>query len=137
MLSLRHSIGIRPPGETLVRGSKSVPDSRCYASPPPTEICARSQWLVFQATYIWRQPVPSEEDTYSIERREIWYIINSYLVKRSGFEETLAWAQAQDFRTRPLAEPHELHDYMFFGELYWSPNYRSQHVRFQEYPERR
>jgi len=40
MLSLRHSIGIRPPLETLVRGSKSVPDSRCYASPPPTEICA-------------------------------------------------------------------------------------------------
>src|SRR5216683_8075305 len=41
MLSLRHSIGIRPPLETLIRGSKSVPDSRCYASPPPTEICAR------------------------------------------------------------------------------------------------
>src|SRR6266568_9348868 len=40
MLSLRHSIGIRPPLATLVRGSKSVPDSRCYASPPPTEICA-------------------------------------------------------------------------------------------------
>ena len=96
-----------------------------------------SQWLVFQATYIWRQPVPSEEDTYSIERREIWYIINSYLVKRSGFEETLAWAQAQDFRTRPLAEPHELHDDICFGELYWSPNYRSHHARFREYTERR
>src|SRR5713101_5619201 len=40
MLSLRHSIGIRPPLATLIRGSKSVPDSRCYASPPPTEICA-------------------------------------------------------------------------------------------------
>src|SRR5713101_4366399 len=43
MLSLRHSIGKRPPLEPLARNSKSVPDFRCYASPPPTEICARCQ----------------------------------------------------------------------------------------------
>src|SRR2546422_4312447 len=41
MLSCRHSIGHRPPLETLVRGSKSVPHFRCYASPPPTKTCAR------------------------------------------------------------------------------------------------
>src|SRR3989441_3299455 len=41
MLSCRHSIGHRPPLETFARGSKSVPHFRCYASPPPTEICAR------------------------------------------------------------------------------------------------
>src|SRR2546422_6562592 len=40
MLSCRHSIGHRPPLETLVRGSKSVPHFRCYASPPPTKTCA-------------------------------------------------------------------------------------------------
>jgi hypothetical protein len=40
MLSMRHSIGNRPPFETFARGSKSVPHFRCYASPPPTEICA-------------------------------------------------------------------------------------------------
>ncbi len=49
-----------------------------------------SQWLALQATFVWRQPGPPEEDIYSIERQEIWYIINSYLVQRSGFEETLA-----------------------------------------------
>src|SRR6266704_2305491 len=42
MLSCRHSIGHRPPLETLVRGSKSVPHFRCYASPPPTKTCAPS-----------------------------------------------------------------------------------------------
>src|SRR6266700_4214082 len=41
MLSCRHSSGHRPPLETLVRGSKSVPHFRCYASPPPTKTCAR------------------------------------------------------------------------------------------------
>src|SRR6266853_4097865 len=41
MLSLRHSIGNVSPLESLARGSKSVPHFRCYASPPPTEICAR------------------------------------------------------------------------------------------------
>src|SRR2546422_2534757 len=43
MLSCRHSIGHRPPLETLVRGSKSVPHFRCYASPPPTKTCAPTQ----------------------------------------------------------------------------------------------
>src|SRR2546426_8512813 len=42
MLSCRHSIGHRPPLETLVRGSKSVPHFRCYASPPPTKTCAQN-----------------------------------------------------------------------------------------------
>src|SRR4030095_16519866 len=41
MLSLRHSIGNRPPFEPLVREFKSVPHFRCYASPPLTEMCAR------------------------------------------------------------------------------------------------
>ena len=41
MLSLRHSIGARPPLETLARGAKRVSRFRCYASPPPTEMCAR------------------------------------------------------------------------------------------------
>ena len=37
---VRHSIGNRSPLESLARDSKSVPHFRCYASPPPTEICA-------------------------------------------------------------------------------------------------
>ena len=40
MISVRHSIGIRPPVETWLRGSTSVSYFRCYASPPPTKICA-------------------------------------------------------------------------------------------------
>ena len=40
MLSCRHSIGYRPPLEPLARESKSVPQFRCYASPPRTEMCA-------------------------------------------------------------------------------------------------
>jgi hypothetical protein len=40
MLLVRHSIGNGPRLETLVRGSKSVPHFRYYASPPPTRMCA-------------------------------------------------------------------------------------------------
>src|ERR1051326_4314038 len=41
MLLLRHSIGNASPLEFLARNSKNVPHLRCYASPPPTETCAR------------------------------------------------------------------------------------------------
>jgi hypothetical protein len=57
MLSMRHSIGHRPPLDTFARGSKRVPHFRCYASPPPTEICApqRLSRLLIAAclAYIW------------------------------------------------------------------------------------
>src|SRR5262249_54943801 len=43
-LSWRQSIGHRSPFDTRQGGSKSVPYVCCYASPPLTEICARS-WL--------------------------------------------------------------------------------------------
>src|SRR5215510_2199097 len=41
MLSLRHSSGKASPVETLARHAKNVPHWRCYASPPPTDTCAR------------------------------------------------------------------------------------------------
>src|SRR6185295_10528736 len=41
MLSFRHSIGNASPLESLARTSKSVPHLHCYATPPPTESCAR------------------------------------------------------------------------------------------------
>jgi len=43
MLSCRHCIGHRPPLEPLARESTSVPHFRCYASPPRTEMYARSK----------------------------------------------------------------------------------------------
>src|SRR3954464_11157321 len=42
MLWGRYSIETRPPWEPLAGDAKSVPHARCYASPPPTEICAPS-----------------------------------------------------------------------------------------------
>src|SRR5262249_48600265 len=49
MLSIRHSIEHRPPLEPLARDSKSVPDFRCYARPPPTAICAH--WDLIRQQY--------------------------------------------------------------------------------------
>jgi hypothetical protein len=43
MLSRRHSIGHRPPVEPLARDSKSIPNVRCYACPPPTTISAPTE----------------------------------------------------------------------------------------------
>ena len=45
MLSLRHSIGNTSPVESLARNSTSISHFRCYASPPPTETCARDRLL--------------------------------------------------------------------------------------------
>jgi hypothetical protein len=42
MVSCRHSIGQWSPLEPLAKDAKSVPFFRCYASPPRTEMSARS-----------------------------------------------------------------------------------------------
>src|SRR6266487_3521955 len=60
MLSLRHSIGNASPLASLARNSKNVPHFRCYASPPPTESCARHGLIVgcpLQQDREWPWPI--------------------------------------------------------------------------------
>lgn len=87
---------------------------------------SESQWLTLQSYYKLQQSTPPEEERSGVPRREIWYMLKSYLVERAHIEEVVRWAKGQDFTGRWMPESLDLHD-VFLGELFWSPAYRHRH----------
>jgi hypothetical protein len=55
--------------------------------------------------------------------KEIWLILNSYLVEKNDADEVFEWAQGQDFFGKWMPESHELYR-IFLGEFFWSPAYK-------------
>ncbi|MHA1279852.1 MAG: AVAST type 2 anti-phage system protein Avs2 [Candidatus Helarchaeota archaeon] len=78
------------------------------------------RWLVLEAIYRWEQPTPPGKERYEIPRREIWYMIKSYIVKKSDIDELFDWAKKQNFMGRWMPESHET-TRVFLGEFFWAP----------------
>ena len=81
-----------------------------------------SRWLTLEGFYKYEQPVPPEEDRYKVPRREIWYMLNSYIVKKCDSDDLFEWAKHQDFWGRWMPESHELYR-VFLGEFFWAPTF--------------
>jgi hypothetical protein len=84
-----------------------------------------STWLSLEGFYHFREPVPPEEETYEKERREIWYMIKSYLLKKSEIGRFYNWAKTKNFSGRWMPESHE-NTRIFIGEFFWSPAFDFQ-----------
>ncbi len=87
-----------------------------------------SKWLVLDAFFEWEQPTPPEEERFEIPRRQLWYMIKSYIVKRTDMEELFEWAKAQNFYGRWMPECRELYR-VFLGEFFWAPAF---HYHFEQ-----
>ncbi len=79
-----------------------------------------SRWLTLEGHYSWEQPVPPEEDRFEIPRREVWYQLKGYIVRKEDADVIFQWALQQNFMGRWMPESHALHR-VFLGEFYWSP----------------
>ncbi len=79
-----------------------------------------AQWVVLEAFYRWEQPTPPGEERYDIPRREIWYMLKSYIVKKSDIDELFDWAKKQNFMGRWMPESYET-TRVFLGEFFWAP----------------
>jgi len=82
----------------------------------------QSQWFALESFYKWEQPTLPEEEYLETPRREIWYKIKSYVVKKSGIDELFEWAKEQNFMDRGMPKSHEL-TRVFLGELFWAPSF--------------
>lgn len=80
-----------------------------------------SKWLVLEAFYRWEQPTPPEEG-FEIPRRDIQYMLKSYIVKKPHIDELYEWAKKQNFFDNRMPESRTLHR-VFLGEFFWSPAY--------------
>ena len=88
-----------------------------------------SQWFVMEAFYIWQQPAPPGEEPFELPRREIWYMLRSYLVRKTDAAKVFAWAKRQNFMGRWMPESHSSSD-IILGEFFWAPAFRAQNTPY-------
>lgn len=78
-----------------------------------------STWIVLDAFLRWKQPATPDYDPYELDRREIWFILHGYIVRKSDAEAFMAWAEKVDFRALRMPEPPRRYE-IFLGEHVWS-----------------
>jgi hypothetical protein len=88
-----------------------------------------SRWLTLDGYYQWEQPLPVGEDPSGNRRKEFWYILNSYVVKREDIDSLFEWAREQDFFGRWMPESYALYQ-VFLGEFFWSPAYEYHNIPY-------
>lgn len=79
-----------------------------------------NDWLNLDGHFNWSEPVPPDLESSDVERRQIWYIVRSYLVRESETPAFLKWAETDKLQGRDMPEPTQLYT-VFLGEHGWSP----------------
>ena len=79
-----------------------------------------SRWLNGYGYFNWKQQPPADRESTEVERREIWYICNGYLLRADDVPSFLTWAEGVDFWGRWMPDPPEVYR-MFLGEHAWAP----------------
>jgi len=87
-----------------------------------------NNWIVLKGFYNMEQPTPPEEDKYELERRTMWFSIESYIVKLNTIDAIYAWAVKQDFWNNWMPESHDTD--IFLGEFFWSPAFKYYDVPY-------
>lgn len=86
-----------------------------------------SQWLSLDSFIKWEEPKQIGEDTYHRSRREIWYIIKSYLIHKEEKKKIVEWLSTQNFHGRWMPESGNTND-VFSRENYWSPASQDDYI---------
>ncbi len=88
-----------------------------------------SKWLNLESYYKWEQPTPPEEERFETPRREIWYMLKSYIVKKSDMNKLFKWAKKQNFIGGWMPESHEFTN-VFLGEYSWAPAFEYYNILY-------
>jgi len=81
---------------------------------------AGQKWLYLNLNITWEEPKPVGQDKYSIQRKDIWYMLQAYLMPNNKKNKVLEWLRQQDFGGRWLPESQN-HIGLLNREHYWSP----------------
>ncbi len=79
------------------------------------------RYLALQSYFSFDQGRDDAE--YSVPRRQLWYQIRSYIVRKRNLRRLLEWAKSQHFTGRWMPESHAAYT-LFLGEFFWSSAYR-------------
>lgn len=83
------------------------------------------RWLTLDGYYEWYQPLVGSEDLSDIPRKNIWYMLKSYIVKTEDSEELYEWSLSKDWMGRWMPENHESYG-IFLGEYFNSRYFKNQ-----------
>ena len=79
----------------------------------------KKEWVMLKGFIKWEEKTPPEHKKYDIPVREVWYMINSYIVKKNDAKKFFKWAKEKDFSGRWMPESNSFYK-TFLGEY---PNY--------------
>lgn len=84
------------------------------------------EWLVLDGHSRWEQPPLPGREKFESTRRDVWYTVDSYLVKRNRGRATYNWARKQNFMGRWMPDSLEVRS-LFLREIPDSLAYRTEH----------
>lgn len=85
-----------------------------------TEPETGTQWLSLNSSLTWNQPHSSENHPQDHGIRQIWHIINGYILPIGDVNAFMEWAKNVNFYGRWMPESQDLYQ-LFLGEMNWSP----------------
>ncbi|WP_426492946.1 AVAST type 2 anti-phage system protein Avs2 [Hymenobacter sp. 102] len=80
----------------------------------------RVNWLNLDGHFNWSEPISADLESTDVERRQIWYIARSYLLREADVSAFMQWAETDKLQGRDMPEPAHLYE-VFLGEHGWSP----------------
>ncbi|HAZ12953.1 MAG: hypothetical protein A2X86_09195 [Bdellovibrionales bacterium GWA2_49_15] len=80
------------------------------------------QWIALDAFPEWYEPLSPELERYQTPQKRIWFMLKSYIMKKSDVNKFIRWGEKQDFMGSWMPESHAVHN-VFWGEHFWAPAY--------------
>lgn len=95
---------------------------------PPENIIQKqdtqgNEWLRLQYYITWREPKKIGKDKYEGRRKEIWYMVQAYLVRKTDKKKIINHLTKQNFFGRWMPESRDDSSSLFNREKFWSPAY--------------
>jgi hypothetical protein len=96
--------------------------------PNPKEVIEKketnnSEWFHLKHYVKWNEPKKIGIDRYEGRRKEIWYLIQGLLVKKTEKKKIIAYLKKQNFWGRWLPEDRDNFSSLINREKFWSPAY--------------
>lgn len=93
--------------------------------PNPKKIISRldlsgHEWFYLQLNCMWKEPNSIEEEDYNRKSREIWYQIDSYLIRKKEKTKVINWLRDKNFFDLNMPETNGVSVGLFSRENYWS-----------------
>ena len=83
------------------------------------------EWLFLNKFTKWKMPKPIGVDKYSMHSKEVWYMIQGYIVKRDDKQAIVDFLFDKSFWGNWMPQPTDESNQLLNREKYWSPAYNS------------